>query len=210
MVLLDLCRKTFAEVVCVFMYFVPELEHCEIYLRYAAQFPNVRVLQYEHPQLSNIRKYGVYCTRQPKTKLRTLKDVAADVVADTGIGWGVYGMKKADSLTRRIWLDTLENKAIEPKTSKAYPLSLWTNKLVVNYVERNRLPLPIKYSDKASNGVGFNLQCFLWMRRYYPADLERIYAAFPASAQLLFEYDYAVSTLAPGDLAAWLKKKGVK
>jgi hypothetical protein len=43
---------------------------------------------------------------------------------------------------------------------------------------------------KASNGIGFNLDCFLWMRKYYPQDLERIYKAFPLSRRILEEYDY--------------------
>jgi 3'-phosphoadenosine 5'-phosphosulfate sulfotransferase (PAPS reductase)/FAD synthetase len=209
LVLLDMARQKFKEVVCVFMYFVPGLVHCEIYLNYARRFPNVRVVQYEHFSLSEIRRHGIYCkaTDEPK---RTLKDVSEQACQDAGIAWSLYGMKKADSLNRRIWLDTLEDLAVERRTSKAYPLSLWTNKLVNNYRERTRLPHPISYGDKASNGVGFNYDCFLYLRRYYPQDLATIYRHFPASEQLLFEYDHAAQTLAPSDFAAWLKKKGVK
>ena len=49
--------------------------------------------------------------------------------------------------------------------------------------------MPIRYSSKASGGVGFNLECYLWMRENAPKDLEKVLKVFPMSGKILFDYD---------------------
>ena len=70
-----------------------------------------------------------------------------------------------------------------------YPLADFSQKEVLAYMRQHNLPEPIRYSLKASNGIGFSLDCFLWLRDNYPQDLERIYQTFPMSRRILFEYD---------------------
>ncbi len=105
----------------------------------------------------------------------------------TGIEWTLYGMKKADSMNRNLMLRGYELEAINEATKSAYPLSLWKDKEVLRYIELNRLPKPIDYEGKKrSNGVGFDPDVFLYLRKYYPGDLQKILIQFP---MILFDYD---------------------
>lgn len=97
-------------------------------------------------------------------------------------------MKKADGMNRRLMLRGYEANGYE-NNGMCYPLADWTQKDILAYMKQNGLPEPVRYSLKASNGVGFSLDCFLWLRENYPQDLERIYQVFPMSRRILFEYD---------------------
>ena len=192
--LLDLMAPHFQEVVCVFMYFVKGLQHCDFFLEYAQRaYPNVSVLQLPHFVLSIAKKTGRYCKREPKTKILSISDIDAQAREITGIEWSFYGMKQADGLNRRLMLRGYEMQGISTKSQKVYPLSLWLKNDVLRYCEQKRLPKPIQYSDKPTNGVGFNVECMLYMREHYPQDLQKFFSEFPLSEQILFEYDYKAS-----------------
>ena len=60
---------------------------------------------------------------------------------------------------------------------------------ILAYMRQHALPEPVRYSLKASSGVGFNLDCMLWLKENYPQDLQRIYRVFPMSERILFEYN---------------------
>ena len=70
---------------------------------------------------------------------------------------------------------------------KAYPLSEMTNKEVLAYMKQKRLPMPVRYSDKPSGGVGFNPECFRWMKENSLGDLEKVLKAFPLSEKILID-----------------------
>lgn len=195
--MLDMIAPVFDEVICVFMYFVPGLAHIERYLKDAAtRYKNVQVIQKEHFINTTIRRNGLFCLPQ-KQKILTLSDVDAQVRQETGINLSFYGSKKNDGMNRRIMLNTYGDLPIQKKTQKYYPLADFSNKEVLSYIRTKRLPVPIKYGTKASNGLGFNLDCFLWMRHNEPGDLEKIYKQYPLSRKILFDYDHAEKNKAP-------------
>ena len=70
-----------------------------------------------------------------------------------------------------------------------YPLADWTQKDILSYMKQNSLPEPVRYSLKASSGVGFNLDCMLWLEKNYPQDLQRIYKVFPMAERILWEHN---------------------
>lgn len=190
LVTLDLVAPYFRRVVCVFMYFVPGLEHIEKFLAFSLRrYHNVEVLQLPHWNLSYVRRGGMYCVPNPKQKLLKLRNVIDQAREQTGINPVFLGMKKADSMNRRLMLNTYE-EAHYTNAGLAYPLATWTQKEVLAYMKQKRLPMPVRYGKNASNGIGFNLDCFLWMERNAPADLRRMYEAFPLSQRILFEYHY--------------------
>ena len=165
LVLLDMIYPRFDRIVCVFMYFVKGLEHIESILR-----------------------GGMYCVANPKIKLLKLADVVKAMQLKYGLYYTFLGMKKADGMNRRLMLKGYEANGYE-NNGLCYPLADYTQKEVLAYMRQHNLPQPIRYSLKASNGVGFSLDCFLWLRKNYPQDLERIYQVFPMSRRILFEYD---------------------
>lgn len=188
LVLLDLIYPKFNRIVCVFMYFVKDLEHINRWIGWVkAKYPKIEFVQIPHWNLSYILRGGLYCVPQPKVKLIKL----ADVVKATRLKYGIYhvflGMKKADGMNRRLMLKGYQENDYENE-GFVYPLADWTQKDILAYMKQHNLPEPVRYSIKASSGVGFNLDCFLWLEKHYPQDLQKIYKVFPLAERILWEY----------------------
>lgn len=191
LVTLDLVYPHFKRIVCVFMYFVKGLEHIDRWINWVkAKYPKVEFVEVPHWNLSYILKGGLYCVPNPKVKLIKLANVVRSMRLKTGIDYVFLGMKKADSMNRRLMLARMEPEDYV-SNGQAYPLAEWTQKDVLAYVRMNKIPETIRYSLKASSGTGFNLECFLWLRENFPQDLETIYKTFPLSRRILAEYDYS-------------------
>lgn len=189
LVLLDLLYPKFKRILCVFMYFVKDLEHINRWIRWAqAKYPKAEFVQVPHWNLTYILRSGLYCVANPKVKTMKLADVVKAMRLKYGIGYCFLGMKKADGMNRRLMLKGYEDSYYE-NAGLVYPLAEWTQKDILAYMKQHNLPEPIRYSLKASSGVGFNEDCLLWMRENYPQDLEKIYKTFPMAERVLFEYD---------------------
>lgn len=187
LVLLDLLYPKFKRVVCVFMYFVPNLEHIQRYIDWVnTKYPKIEFVQITHWNLSYILKSGLYCVPNPKVKLIKLTDVTEAMRLRFGIHYVFLGMKKADSMNRRLMLNGYEGYE---NNGLVYPLADWTQKEILAYMRHKKLPEPVRYSKKASGGVGFNEDCFVWLRENYPQDLDKILKTFPMSRKILFDYD---------------------
>lgn len=189
LVLLDFIAPKFKRIVCVFMYFVQGLEHIERYTRWVkARYPNVEWIEIPHWNLTHIFRSGMFCTPRPKQRLMKLADVVKVIQDKYGVYYTFLGMKKADSMNRRLMLKGYEANLYENK-GLVYPLADWTQKDIIAYMKLKNLPMPIRYSKNASGGLGFNLECYLWMREHAQKDLEKVLQAFPMSERILFEYD---------------------
>lgn len=187
-VTLDLIYPKFDRIVCVFMYFVKDLDHINNWIKWVkSKYTKVEFMQVPHWNLSYILRGGMYCVPNPKIKIIKLIDVIKSVRLTTGIYYTFLGMKKADGMNRNLMLKgyapAYENKGI------VYPLAEWTQKDILSYMRMKRMPEPIRYGVKASSGIGFNLDCFLWLNKNYPQDLQKIYKVFPMSERILFEYN---------------------
>lgn len=187
--LLDMIYPKFERIVCVFMYFIKGLEHIERWVGWVkARYPKIEFVQVPHWNLTYILRGGMYCVPNTRVKLLKLADVVKAMQLKYGIHYAFLGMKKTDGMNRRLMLKGYEANGYE-NNGMCYPLADYTQKEVLAYMRQHNLPQPIRYSLKASNGVGFSLDCFLWLRENYPQDLERIYQVFPMSRRILFEYD---------------------
>lgn len=146
-----------------------------------------------HWNLSHIRQGGVFCPPEPKIKLLTIKDIDEAIREKYGYEWSFYGMKKSDGLNRRMMLKDYELEAIST-TNRVYPLSAWKQGDVLAYIQSKGLPMPISYtSKKKSQGLGFNIDCFLYLQQNYPKDLHKILQAFPTSQKILIDYQKRLS-----------------
>ncbi len=189
LILLDLIYPKFDRIVCVFMYFVPGLDHIERWIGWVkAIYPKVEFIQIPHWNLTYILRGGMYCVANPKIKLLKLADVVKAMQLKHGIYYTFLGMKKADGMNRRLMLKGYEVNGYE-NNGMVYPLADWNQRDILTYMKQKRLPEPVRYGNKASNGIGFNIDCFLWLRKNYPQDLQKIIKAFPMSERILFEYD---------------------
>lgn len=189
LVLLDLLYPKFDRIVCVFMYFVKDLEHINRWINWTkARYPKIEFVQVPHWNLTYILRGGMYCVPNPEVRLLKLADVVKAMQLKHGVYYTFLGMKKADGMNRRLMLNGYEEKGYE-NNCMCYPLADWTQKDILAYMKQNNLPEPVRYGNKASNGIGFNIDCFLWLRSNYPVDLQKIIKAFPMSGRILFEYD---------------------
>ena len=188
LVLLDMLYPKFERIVCVFMYFAKDLEHINRWIGWVkAQYPKIEFVQVPHWNLTYILKSGLYCVPNPKVKLLKLADVVKAMQLKYGIQYAFLGMKKADGMNRRLMLKGYEANGYE-NNGMCYPLADYTQKEVLAYMRQHNLPQPIRYSLKASNGVGFSLDCLLWLEKNYPQDLLKIYKTFPMCERVLWEY----------------------
>lgn len=189
LVLLDLIYPKFDRIVCVFMYFVKDLEHINRWINWVkAKYSKIEFIQVPHWNLTYILRGGLYCVPNPDVKLLKLADVVKAMQLKHDVYYTFLGMKKADGMNRRLMLNGYEEKGYE-NNGMCYPLADWTQKDILAYMKQNNLPEPVRYGNKASNGIGFNIDCFLWLRSNYPVDLQKIIKAFPMSGRILFEYD---------------------
>lgn len=175
------------------MYFVKGLDHIEKYLKFSEKaYSNIEIIQVPHWNLTYILREGVYCNADKHIKLMNISDIDTYVRNKVNCNYSIYGMKQSDSLNRRLMLKGYENEAISC-TNKFYPLSKWNNAQVLKYIELKNLPSPICYSkNKKSQGMGFNLDVFLFLRENYPQDIIKILNKFPLSNEILLRHDYAV------------------
>ena len=189
-VTLDMVYPHFDKVICVFMYFVRGLSHIDNWIRWVKKkYPKVEFMEVPHWNLTYILRGGLYCVPNPKVKLLKLADVIKAIRLKTGAYYTFLGMKKADGMNRNLMLKGYEAQGYE-NDGLVYPLASWTQKDVKAYMKMKRLPQPVLYGNKASNGLGFNVDCFKWMQEHYPQDLQKIYKVFPMSERILFEEDY--------------------
>lgn len=188
LVLLDLIYPRFKKVVCVFMYFVKDLEHINRWIGWVkAKYLAIEFVQVPHWNLTYILRSGLYCVPNPKVKLLKLADVVKAMQLKYGIQYAFLGMKKADGMNRRLMLNGYQANDYE-NNGLVYPLAEWNQRDILAYMKQNGLPEPIRYSLKASSGVGFNLDCFLWLEKNFPQDLEKIYRCFPMAERILWEH----------------------
>lgn len=190
--LLDLIAPRFKEVVCAYMYIVKDLQHINRYISYAInKYPNVKFVQIPHFALASYRKVGYMgCAKNGKQKQLTMAKLTDIVRERYGIDWAFFGFKQSDSLNRRTMLRTYEDEAINRKSKKCYPLSLYKNRDVLAYIEREGLIKPERYGNAQSAGTNISdMDYLLWLRENFPQDLQKILKEFPLVERLIFEYD---------------------
>lgn len=198
-VTLDLMYPKFKRIICVFMYFVKGLEHIERWVRWVqAKYPKVEFVQIPHWNLTYLLRGGLYSVPNPNIKLMKLGDVIRSLRIQYDVYYTFLGMKKADGMNRNLMLKGYEVQGYE-NDGLVYPLADWNQKTVLAYMRQHRLPEPVRYSLKASSGVGFNLDCMLWLEKYCPSDLQKIYKVFPMSERVLYEHNYKLQNQSEED-----------
>ena len=199
-VTLDMIAPRFKHIIACFMAFVHGLEHIERWKNWVtARYKNVEMVEIPHWNLTYILRSGLYCTPHPNQKLLKLTDVIKALRLKYNTQWVFLGMKKADSMNRNLMITQFKDNHYTDNF-QAYPLAEFSQKQILSYMNMHHLPEPVQYGlstsgaeakvGKASNGIGFNLDCLLWLEKFFPGDLEKIYEVFPLSKRVLLEYHY--------------------
>jgi len=189
--LLHMLHPHFKKIVCVYMYVVKDLSHINKFISYAEnKYPNVKFYQVPHYSVYSSVKYGFLgCKTNPKQKQFRLTDITEVVRQNTGVKWVFMGFKQSDSLNRRLMLRGYREEAINDKTSKCYPFTHWKNADVIQYIKENNLIFPEIYGSHQSNGTCIDdAEYLLFLEKNYPADLQKVYADYPAAETILFQH----------------------
>ncbi len=188
---LDLVYPHFDRIVCIFMYFVKDLDHIDRWAKWAQyKYPKIEFEQIPHWNLSYILRAGYFCIPNPSVKKMTLSGAVKAARQRHGIYYCFLGMKKADGMNRCLMLKGCKDNFYENK-GLVYPVAEWTQKDIITYLRQKQIPSPIRYTTKSSGGgVACDLPTFLYLQENYPQDLEKIYQVFPFSRKILFEYNY--------------------
>jgi 3'-phosphoadenosine 5'-phosphosulfate sulfotransferase (PAPS reductase)/FAD synthetase len=193
---LDLISSYFKEIICVYMYVVPGLDYINRYKSYIyKKYSNVKqIIDTPHYCTVSWMKTGFMGLRKKDVKKFELHSIVDFVrTSNPGFEWVCFGMKQSDSIQRK-WM--LRRKEFEfaitnYKTQKFYPLSSWSDKDVMAYIELKNLLRPIKYNNDRSQGDEiYNIDYLLWIRQNSPSDLEKIFSLYPICKVKLFEYDH--------------------
>lgn len=199
--LLDMLASRFKKVICYYMYLIPNLDHIQPYIRWAENhYKNVEVRQIKHYQADVFERFGFFMDADPRYQLpkkdpnhlreRNVGDVEEWVRQETGEHYAFSGMKGVDGYMKRMRLLMYAKTGYIRKEGMVYPLALWTNKEVMQYIESRNLIKPFCYNpDKVSQGFGIDLETMLILRERYPRDLERMFKQYPYSVKVLIDYD---------------------
>lgn len=197
--LLHLMHPYFKEILCVYMYAVKDLEHVNKYIGWAQRrYPNVRFIQIPHMAVYVETRLGFLGRKKnPDQKLYSLSDLTDIVRVRYNIEWAFFGFKMSDSFKRRLMLRNYtpdkgeyDLQAINYKSKKAYPLSVYKNGDVLRYIEDNGLIRPEKYglNGQSSGCDPTNIDYLLWLEKNSPKDLQRVYSELPLAERLMFNY----------------------
>lgn len=189
--LLDMLAGVFDRVICYYMYLIPNLDHIQPYIRWAeTHYQNVEVRQIKHYQRDYFDSFGFFKEPDDSIKPRKIGDIEQAVREETGIKYGFSGMKGVDGYMKRMRLKMFAKTGYITDKGMVYPLALWTNKEVLQYIKAKNLITPFVYDLKAiSQGFGIDLNTMLLMKHKYPRDYQRILKEFPYSEKLIFDYE---------------------
>lgn len=164
------------------MYLVDNLEHTEKYLVWAKKKYGVEYKKYPHFMLPTYLN-GSFFKFHNNKKVPNIRlgDIEEKAKQDFNCDWVITGIKKSDSMNRRLMLKTYLLEAINLEGKKAYPLTDWKKEHCIKYIKQNKLPQPISYGheNNKSAGVGIDANTLSFCKKYYPKDYEKILQVFP-------------------------------
>lgn len=198
--LLDMLATRFNKVICYYMYLVPNLDHVQPYIKWAESYGNVEVRQIKHYQADTFEKFGFFMDEDDRYKLpkkdpnhkreRSVGDVEEWVRNDSGQHYAFSGMKGVDGYMKRMRLKMYAKTGYIRKEGMVYPLAVWTNKEVLQYIQKRNLIKPFVYNpNMVSQGFGIDLDTMLVMREKFPRDYERMIEQFPYSITIIAKYE---------------------
>lgn len=180
---LDMACKTFKTVRAFYWFTIPDLECCNVWMRFAKERYGVDVVQIPHWRRYNAMRRGMWCDVSEaleggpdKLSMREAFAYSMDVV---GCDWCLTGMKDADGLKRRQFFSNIRDGGDPVWTKIAHPLRHWLKRDVIGYLEANKIPIPKSESGSVTSGVGLDHSSLCWLHDNHPQDFEKLLQWFP-------------------------------
>lgn len=174
---LDMCVKHISKVVAIHLYFIPGLSFVEKHFDYYRKRFNITIDQYPFPDVSRIFNSKAFNLNAKKLPKLSLSKIQTFVRKKYNIDWVSYGYRLNDSLQRRGFMT--KYGLIDKKNKKVYPVAEWSSKTVMNYLEHEKLPLPISYSYGFRDISWFAGSSLLWLYNNYRDDYNKVKKIYP-------------------------------
>lgn len=176
------------------MYLIEGLSFQEQYFEFIERRYNITLHRVPHWYLSGLFRNATYMPHNINAmNCRQIKqiDIETEIRRITGIEWITWGHKMVDSLERRGRLSVC--KGIDTKTKRVYPLALWKDSTVFNYLKANHIPLPpdynlFHYSRNTSFGGLFGQELKV-VKEKFPQDYKKILTMFPFAEAATKQYE---------------------
>jgi len=186
-VVLDLCTQYFKQVICFFMFFVPDLEYDATNIKWAQDTYHVQVLQYPHWNFIRCLAEGVYKDENSEwdevSGLR-LRDIYDLVMTEAGCRLIATGQKRADYIGRSAVMHQI--KAIG---RIVHPLEYWNKQDVLGYLRDNQIGMPDN-SNHITTGIDLSTPSLLWLHDEHPNDFIRLLKYFPYAESVVWRREF--------------------
>jgi phosphoadenosine phosphosulfate reductase len=185
LVTLDLLSKYKIKIIPVFMYYCKGLSFRERYFKIIEKKYKIKIEQIPHPELSKAIKNKSLMVGKYKGPRLNLGAAESYLREKYNISWIANGFKKHDTIFRRAQLSQAVN-GIDNRLHYLYPVGEWSEKNVMSYIKKNKLPLMFTYHYNFRDLDVIYGDNAKFIYNNYPDDFEKLKAVFPLiEAELL-------------------------
>lgn len=181
---LDLCKKFIPTVKVVHLYSVPGLSYRERFFKFYENKYNIKIDQYPQVDVSKIMANAAFSAKKRDIPRIKQADMELFLRKKYNISYIAYGYRKDESLQRRGQLTKCD--CIEKQFKRVFPVAEWSQKDILNYLKKEKLPLPIEYSYHFRDINFFESESLIWLYQNYPEDFEKVKKTYPFIEAELF------------------------
>jgi len=153
------------------MYKVQGISYREKILKYYETRYKVKIVQIPDYDLMN---YQIIQSNSKKGKIK-IGDIENYLRRKLNISYIVYGQKNTDGFMTKLKIHT----GIDQKFKRFYPVAIWTDNEIFEYIKKNKLPLSPEYQVGFKNIDTFKGEPLLYIYNNYPDDYQKIKKQFP-------------------------------
>jgi phosphoadenosine phosphosulfate reductase len=197
-VTLDLCCRYFKRVSVFFMYLVPGLSFQDAMLRWAEERYGVTVRRVPHFMLSEWLAAGTFRKMDLAVPIVGMRDIYHHVRLADEAWWIAAGERQADSVVRRAMMK--RSGSIDEPRGRVYPVAHFRKGDVLAYIKKHRLKVAPEARFLGHSFRSLEPEEMFLVRKFYPADFERIRAWFPFVEASVANYERALRADGRGDL----------
>lgn len=192
-------REQFDSVTPFYMYTVPDLEFVEESLQYYERFFQTRIVRMPHDSLYRMMNNMVFQPPDRQTYIRNLDlpmperdDIAYAVAFDMGldpdITYTAVGVRKNDSITRRMAIN--KYGTVNHTKQIYYPIAEWSKQDLIAAIKHAGVKLSKDYQLFGRSFDGLDLRFTYQIKKHYPRDYQKILEWFPLVEVELYRYEF--------------------
>lgn len=187
-VTLDLCFRFFRNVRPFFMYYVPQMDFQERFIRKYEKRYGVECIRIPHFEVSNFMRYGTFREEDSNVPIVSVSDAYAYLREITGIQYIACGERMSDSIVRRAMLK--RSGSIDAKRGRFFPIIYWRKADVYQYIKAKQLVLPREYEQIGHSFRSLSGEDVGMVKRMFPSDYEKLLRLYPLAGATAYREDH--------------------